>query len=156
MPRRAGAGIIPIPAKHAWAKAIKDVDFARNRCANTHLWSVFMSADEQVEGSAALETDDVKAVDHLRQAHDRIVSEIRKIIVGMDQVIDEMMISIFSGGHCLLVGVPGLAKTLLVSCLADCLGAPVRVLGMESNKGTDNGWVGGVMERCLAFHHLHP
>ena len=62
--------------------------------------------------------DDVAAVEKLGQARDAIVNELRKTIVGMDDVIDEMMISIFARGHCLLVGVPGLAKTLLVSSLA--------------------------------------
>ena len=65
--------------------------------------------------------DDVQAVEQLGQARDSIVAELRKIIVGMDDVIDEMMIAIFSQGHCLLVGVPGLAKTLLVSSLARTL-----------------------------------
>ncbi len=64
------------------------------------------------------DTDDVKAVEQLGEARDTIVKEVRKIIVGMEDVIDEMMIAIFARGHCLLVGVPGLAKTLLVSSLA--------------------------------------
>ena len=67
------------------------------------------------------EADDVQAVEQLGEMRDRIVNEVRKIIVGMDQVIDEMMIAIFSNGHCLLIGVPGLAKTLLVSSLAQTL-----------------------------------
>jgi len=67
------------------------------------------------------ETDDVKAVEQLGSARDKIVSELRKTIVGMDDVIDEMMIAIFARGHCLLVGVPGLAKTLLVSSLAETM-----------------------------------
>ena len=66
--------------------------------------------------------DDEQAVAALREAHQRILSELRKVIVGMDRVIDEVMIGIFSKGHCLLVGVPGLAKTLLVSSLAHSLG----------------------------------
>jgi len=65
--------------------------------------------------------DDVKAVEKLGKARDAIVSELRKTIVGMDDVIDEMMIAIFARGHCLLVGVPGLAKTLLVSSLAETM-----------------------------------
>jgi MoxR-like ATPase len=65
--------------------------------------------------------DDVEAVQRLGQMRDRIVGELRKVIVGMDEVIDEMMIAIFSNGHCLLVGVPGLAKTLLVSTLAETM-----------------------------------
>ena len=64
-------------------------------------------------------TEDAKAVEKLGKARDAIVSELRKSIVGMDDVIDEMMIAIFARGHCLLVGVPGLAKTVLVSSLAE-------------------------------------
>ena len=66
-------------------------------------------------------TDDVEAVENLGKARDAIVSELRKTIVGMDDVIDELMIAIFARGHCLLVGVPGLAKTLLVSSLAETM-----------------------------------
>ncbi|MGB0767127.1 MAG: AAA family ATPase, partial [Phycisphaeraceae bacterium] len=62
--------------------------------------------------------DDVQQIEALGKTRDAIVSELRKVIVGMDDVVDEMMIAIFSKGHCLLVGVPGLAKTLLVSSLA--------------------------------------
>jgi MoxR-like ATPase len=65
--------------------------------------------------------DDTKEVEKLGKARDAIVSELRKSIVGMDDVIEEMMIAIFSRGHCLLVGVPGLAKTLLVSSLAETM-----------------------------------
>jgi MoxR-like ATPase len=65
--------------------------------------------------------DESKAIETLRIAHDKIMNQIRKVIVGQDQVIEEMLIAIFSRGHCLLVGVPGLAKTLLVSTLAKTL-----------------------------------
>ena len=65
--------------------------------------------------------DDEQAVDQLREAHQKILGELRKVIVGMDEVIDEVMIAIFSRGHALLVGVPGLAKTLLISSLAQAL-----------------------------------
>jgi MoxR-like ATPase len=75
----------------------------------------------EAERPAAQSPSDEKAVQRLGEARDQIVGEVRKIIVGMDQVIDEMMIAIFARGHCLLVGVPGLAKTLLVSSLAQTL-----------------------------------
>lgn len=65
--------------------------------------------------------DDAQAVENLGKARDKIVTELRKTIVGMDDVIEEMMIAIFARGHCLLVGVPGLAKTLLVSSLAETM-----------------------------------
>src|SRR5512136_2381473 len=65
--------------------------------------------------------EDLLAVEKLREARDRIKKEIRKVIIGQDQVIDELMIALLSNGHCLLVGVPGLAKTLLISTLAKVL-----------------------------------
>ena len=71
--------------------------------------------------SSPADSQDIKAVEGLGAARDRIVGEIRKAIVGLDQVIDELMIAVFSRGHCLLVGVPGLAKTLLVSSLAQTM-----------------------------------
>jgi len=64
------------------------------------------------------EADDIQAVEKLGRTRDAIVTELRKTIVGMDDVINELMIAIFARGHCLLVGVPGLAKTLLVSSLS--------------------------------------
>jgi len=76
--------------------------------------------DEPVTNVPTTE-DDEQAVENLGKARDSVVTELRKIIVGMDQVIDEMMIAVFARGHCLLVGVPGLAKTLLVSSLARTL-----------------------------------
>lgn len=64
---------------------------------------------------------DLEIVEQLKQAHDRITGEIGKVIVGQRQVIDELLISLLSRGHCLLIGVPGLAKTLLISTLARVL-----------------------------------
>ncbi|MBA4387210.1 MAG: AAA family ATPase [Verrucomicrobia bacterium] len=61
------------------------------------------------------------AVDQLANAQSTVVAELRKVIVGMEPVIEEVMIAIFARGHALLVGVPGLAKTLLISTLAQSL-----------------------------------
>ena len=63
--------------------------------------------------------NDLEAVEQLKQAHDRIVAEIGKVIIGQRKVIDELLISLLSRGHCLLIGVPGLAKTLLISTLSE-------------------------------------
>jgi MoxR-like ATPase len=63
--------------------------------------------------------DDVAAVAHCKQSYDRIRSELSKVIVGQDRVIEQVLIAVFSRGHALLEGVPGLAKTLLVSSLAE-------------------------------------
>src|SRR5204862_4191955 len=51
----------------------------------------------------------------------KILSELRKVIVGQDDVVDEVLMALFCGGHCLITGVPGLAKTLLVKTLAQIL-----------------------------------
>ena len=65
---------------------------------------------------------DVDAIHALVQKRNQLKTEIAKIIVGQDDVIDQIVLSIFSGGHALLVGVPGLAKTLMVNTLAQALG----------------------------------
>jgi MoxR-like ATPase len=65
--------------------------------------------------------NDVAAVKKLGEARERILAELRKSIVGMEEVIDESLIAIFARGHVLLEGVPGLAKTLLVSSISKCL-----------------------------------
>lgn len=72
-------------------------------------------------------SSDVAAVDALRESYALLRAEIGKVIIGQDQVVKDSLISIFSNGHCLLVGVPGLAKTLLVNTIA-------RVLGLNYNR----------------------
>jgi MoxR-like ATPase len=65
---------------------------------------------------------DVAAIHNLVQKRNELKTEIAKIIVGQDAVVDQILLCIFSGGHALLVGVPGLAKTLMVNTLAQALG----------------------------------
>lgn len=65
---------------------------------------------------------DVAAIENLVQKRNELKKEIAKIIVGQEAVVDQILLCIFSGGHALLVGVPGLAKTLLVNTLAQALG----------------------------------
>jgi MoxR-like ATPase len=65
---------------------------------------------------------DVVAIQNLVQKRQELKSEIAKIIVGQNAVVDQILLCIFSGGHALLVGVPGLAKTLMVNTLAQALG----------------------------------
>jgi len=62
--------------------------------------------------------EDLAKIERLRSANDTIVAEIRKAVVGQDRVVKELMIALFAQGHCLLLGVPGLGKTLLVRTLA--------------------------------------
>ncbi|KAA0227014.1 MoxR family ATPase [bacterium] len=65
--------------------------------------------------------DDNQLTERLQQARDAILTEIRKLIIGQDETIELVMIALFTGGHCLITGVPGLAKTLLIRTLATIL-----------------------------------
>ncbi len=71
---------------------------------------------------AGLESqDDLALVKKMQDGRDQIIAEIKKVIVGQEAVIDELLIALFAGGHCLVTGVPGLAKTLLIKTVADIL-----------------------------------
>jgi MoxR-like ATPase len=65
--------------------------------------------------------DDVALADRMKQGRDRIVREIRKLIVGQDDVLEQVLISLFVGGNSIITGVPGLAKTLIIHTLAQVL-----------------------------------
>lgn len=65
---------------------------------------------------------DVAAVENLVKKHQALKKEIAKVIVGQDKVIEQILLSIYTGGHSLLIGVPGLAKTLMVNTIAQTLG----------------------------------
>jgi MoxR-like ATPase len=75
----------------------------------------------QAESTDTLAQDDLESVRRLRDAFDSIKKQLARVIVGQDQVIEELLIALFSRGHCILEGVPGLAKTLMISTLAKCL-----------------------------------
>src|SRR6185437_12962186 len=72
--------------------------------------------------STDLAAEELAAVEKLQQGYHNMKSELGKVIVGQEQVIEELLIALFCKGHALLVGVPGLAKTLLISTLAKTLG----------------------------------
>ena len=76
-------------------------------------------AEDTVEGLES--QDDLALVKKMQDGHDQITAEIKKVIVGQEAVIDELLIALFAGGHCLITGVPGLAKTLLIKTVADIL-----------------------------------
>ena len=77
--------------------------------------------------SLEMKNNDIEAVEFLKEARETLIREIEKVIVGQHDVINQLMMALFSRGHCLLVGVPGLAKTLLISTLA-------RILDLEFNR----------------------
>ena len=61
------------------------------------------------------------SADKVAEGRERILAELRKVIIGQDDVLEQVLIALFTGGHCLITGVPGLAKTLLIKTLADIL-----------------------------------
>src|SRR6201981_1834527 len=70
-----------------------------------------------------LEPEILKArIDRFRQVQNEIVSQVRRVIVGQEEVIEQVMIGLFVGGHCLITGLPRTAKTLLVRTMAQTLG----------------------------------
>jgi MoxR-like ATPase len=75
----------------------------------------------ELEGGSEISSGDLKLVEKLVQGRQSILEQLSKIIVGQSGVIEQLLISLFARGHCLIVGVPGLAKTLLISSLADIL-----------------------------------
>src|SRR6266404_1911468 len=68
-----------------------------------------------------LTENDLQAADKLKSAYKSLCQQLGRVIVGQDQVIEELLIALFSRGHCILEGVPGLAKTLMISSLSKCL-----------------------------------
>jgi MoxR-like ATPase len=76
-------------------------------------------AQNQSEGPLA--QGDLEAIKRLKDAFNDIKRQLARVIVGQDQVIEELLIALFSRGHCILEGVPGLAKTLMISTLSKCL-----------------------------------
>jgi MoxR-like ATPase len=77
--------------------------------------------NNHAESTDTLAPDDLESVRRLRDAFDSIKKQLARVIVGQDQVIEELLIALFSRGHCILEGVPGLAKTLMISTLSKCL-----------------------------------
>ena len=94
---------------------------------------------------------DMAALEKLKAAQERIREQIRTVVVGQDDVVEQLLVSILAGGHCILEGVPGLAKTLLVSTLAKSLSLdfgriqftpdlmPADILGSEVLETSDDG-----------------
>lgn len=68
-----------------------------------------------------LKNEEIAVVERLKNAFARLKAEMGKVIVGQESVLEELLIAIFARGHCLLIGVPGLAKTLMIQTLADSL-----------------------------------
>src|SRR5215210_6019263 len=91
--------------------------FCRQRCMGA------ATIDDEMNLNPTMTTAvDIAAVaERVALGRERILREIRKVIVGQDEVIDQVLMALFTGGHCLITGVPGLAKTLLIKTVAQIL-----------------------------------
>jgi MoxR-like ATPase len=76
---------------------------------------------DELQNPAVPDTDIAAVAERVARDRERILAEIRKVIVGQDHVIDQVLVALFTGGHCLITGVPGLAKTLLIKTVAKIL-----------------------------------
>jgi MoxR-like ATPase len=84
------------------------------------------AADTPADAADFPVESDIAAVGRLHEAYRRITDELGRVIVGQQDVIEQLLTALFAGGHCLLIGVPGLAKTLMIRTLADCLSLRFR------------------------------
>ncbi|MFN0199610.1 MAG: AAA family ATPase, partial [Planctomycetaceae bacterium] len=75
----------------------------------------------RTSGTSSLTDDDLQVAEELTTAYQRMTQELNRVIVGQSDVLKQVMIALFARGHCLLEGVPGLAKTLMVSSIAELL-----------------------------------
>src|SRR5438045_7490666 len=80
-----------------------------------------MSQATTNKSESMLAQSDMDAVKRLQGAFEEIKRQLSRVIVGQDMVIEELLIALFSRGHCILEGVPGLAKTLMISTLSKCI-----------------------------------
>src|SRR5437899_2089981 len=80
-----------------------------------------MTAENVVFNMPRPGPDDLALADRMKDGRDRILSELRKLIVGQEDVVEQVLISLFVGGNSIITGVPGLAKTLLIHTLAQVL-----------------------------------
>jgi MoxR-like ATPase len=78
-------------------------------------------ADDAIGTVKLDDADDVALADRLKTGREQIISELRKLIVGQDEVIEQVLLTLFVGGNSLIIGVPGLAKTLLIHSIAQVL-----------------------------------
>ena len=111
-----------MPTKKQAAHSVKLEPVRETASAHTFFPYVMTTTD----ASAISQLDDKAAAEILKSSYSKIAAEMGKFIVGQAAVIEELLIAVLAGGHCLLEGVPGLAKTAMVSTLAKTLNMGFR------------------------------
>src|SRR5207249_9991216 len=90
------------------------ISFSRN-C------EVLMSSRTNPEHAVVIDEADLRAAEQLTQTYQQLVQQLGRVIVGQNEVLKQVLIALFCQGHCILEGVPGLAKTLMISSIAELL-----------------------------------
>ena len=98
---------------------------------------------------------DKEKIDELVKNYNQLKSEIAKVVVGQDDVIDQVFISVLSRAHCLLVGVPGLAKTLLVNTIAQTLGLSFNRIQFTPDLMPSDIIGSEILDEKKAFKFIH-
>jgi len=111
--------LVPVPAEGKVEEHADEI--ATDAASSPPRPAVPAASRSRVSEGDEWTSEDLGKIKHLKEAHDRIMEQLRKAVVGQDQVVRLTMLGLFSQGHCLLMGVPGLGKTLLVRTLASCL-----------------------------------
>ena len=93
---------------------------------------------EQTSAESDVAESDVKEVRALRDAYEALGDELSKVIVGQQLIIEQLVTALFAGGHCILIGVPGLAKTLLVSTLSRLLSLSFKRIQFTPDSATSS------------------
>ncbi len=78
-------------------------------------------SDSERQQMGSIEQDHLALVERMKAGREQLIAELKKVIIGQHDIVDELLIALFAGGHCLISGVPGLAKTLLIKTVADIL-----------------------------------
>jgi len=89
-------------------------------------------------------------VKRFHAVRERVLEQVRAVIVGQDEVLDQILIALFVGGHCLLTGMPGTAKTLMVRTIAEALGLARRDSRLERVFASDqnHAWISNFLLCC--------
>ena len=100
---------------------LQEEQYGKVKCKCGAILNAPQAGGPKAETTSGDKMSDMEAIKHLKDAYEGLRTELANVIVGQDKVVEEILIAIFARGHCLLEGVPGLAKTLMIASLAKCL-----------------------------------
>ena len=123
LPERAASILLPVHPTPPSAVADSPPQNNQPNSASSAGQAVsFQAAPDPASGAGqAVRAEEAEALERLQEGKERILKQVRRRIIGQEEVIEQVLIALFAGGHCLITGVPGLAKTLLIKTLGEIL-----------------------------------